>query len=387
MFGRSIRIGTFAGIPFGIQPLWFVIFGLITWSLAVGWYPSQVPGIATGTAWALGAASALLLFASVVAHEYGHAIVARRRGVDVEGIDLWLLGGVARMRGEARNPSDELAYAVAGPAVTLVLAALFGGLAALVSHRSAPELHALLYYEALVNALLLGFNLLPAFPLDGGRVLRALLWRRSGDAVRATRTAARIGRAFGIALIAFGVLEALSGYVAGLWLAVIGWFLVSASGSQALHAEVVEVFAGMPAADLMTTPVVAVSAGATVADAIDEVILQQPHPAFPVTDAGRAVGMLTVEAVEHVPLARRARVHVAEIADRDPSLLLRPDADVAALLDNPAFIRVRRAVVVDSAGRPVGVVSITDVERSFAMHRRLASAGSRTGGAHPAGGA
>ncbi len=375
MPGRSIRIGTFAGIPFGVHPLWFVIFALITWTLGVGYYPAQVTGIAPATAWALGAVSALLLFASVVAHEYGHAIVARRRGVEVEGIDLWLLGGVARMRGEARRPEDELAYAIAGPAVTLVIGLVFGALALAVPRASAPELHALLVYQALINAILLGFNLLPAFPLDGGRVLRALLWRSGGNAVRATTIAAGIGRAFGMGLIAFGVLETLSGYPAGLWLAVVGWFLFVASGSQALHAEVVEVFAGMPAEDLMTTPVVCLPAQTTAAAAIDEVILHEPHPAFPVTEGDRAIGMLTVDAIEKVPAEQRSRVRVADLVDRDPDLLLERDADVAALLDAPAFIRVRRAVVVDAERHPVGIVSITDVERSFAMRRRLTAAG------------
>jgi Zn-dependent protease len=374
MPGRSIRIGTFAGIPFGVHPLWFVIFALITWTLGVGYYPAQISGIAPGTAWALGAVSALLLFASIVAHEYGHAIVARRRGVQVEGIDLWLLGGVARMRGEAKRPEDELAYAIAGPAVTLGVALVFGALALAVPRSSAPELHAVLAYQALINAVLLGFNLLPAFPLDGGRVLRALLWRSSGDAVRATTIAARIGRAFGFGLIAFGVLETLYGYPTGLWLAVVGWFLTVAAGSQALHAEVVEVFGGMPASELMTTPVVCIEATATAAGAIDAVILHEPHPAFPVIDGGRAVGMLTVDAIERVPVARRSAVRVAELVDRDPALLLEPGADVAALLDEPAFVRVRRAAVVDADGHPVGIVSITDVERSFAMHRRLAAA-------------
>ncbi len=376
MPGRSIRIGTFAGIPFGVHPLWFVIFALITWTLSVGYYPAQVSGIAPAAAWALGAVSALLLFASVVAHEYGHAIVARRRGVEVDGIDLWLLGGVARMHGEARRPQDELAYAIAGPAVTLVIALVFGALALAVPSGSAPELHALLEYQLLVNALLLGFNLLPAFPLDGGRVLRALLWRSSGNAVRATTVAARIGRAFGLVLIALGVLETLSGYPAGLWLAVIGWFLSAAAGSQALHAEVVEVFGGMPAGDLMTGPVVCIPAQATVAAAIDEVILHQPHPAFPVADGEQIVGMLTVDAIEKVPAAERSAVRVADLADRDPALLLDRDADLAALLDDPAFIRVRRAVVVDAERRAIGIVSITDVERAFAMRRRLAATGS-----------
>lgn len=372
MFGRSIRIGTFAGIPFGVHPAWLFIVALITWTLAVGYYPAQVDGIEPGVAWPLGAVSALLLFASVVAHEYGHAIVARRRGVEVEEIDLWLLGGVARMRGEAKRPQDELAYALAGPAVTLVVGLAFGGLALAVPGSAAPELHALFVYQALVNGALLAFNLLPAFPLDGGRVLRALLWRSSGDAVAATTTAARVGRGFGFVFIALGVLEMFAGYVGGLWLAVVGWFLTVAAGSQALHAEVTEALGGVPARELMTTPAVCLEADATAAQAVDQVILRVPHPAFPVLEDGRVVGMLALAAVEQLAPAARAGARVGDLADRDPALLLAPDADVAHLLDEPAFQRVRRAAVVDEAGAPLGILSITDIERAFQVRRRLA---------------
>ena len=289
---RTIRIGTFAGIPFGIHPLWLVIVVVITWSLAVGWYPQQVDGIATGTAWALGLLSALLLFASIVAHEYGHAIVARRRGIEVEEIDLWLLGGVSRMRGAARRPEDELAYAAAGPAVTLVVAAAFGLLLLALPSGGAPALRALVAYQAFINAALLVFNMLPAFPLDGGRVLRALIWRVGGDPLRATRAAATIGRGFGFGFIALGVFGALSGAPGGLWLAIIGVFLVGAAGTEALHAEAEELFHGVPARQLMSAPALCIAAEASVAQAVREVMLQHPHPAFPVVEEGRVIGML-----------------------------------------------------------------------------------------------
>ena len=370
MPGRSIRIGTFAGIPFGIHPLWLLIVGLITWMLATGWYPAQAEGISPAAAWVLGLASALLLFASIVAHEYGHAIVARSRGVEVEEIDLWLLGGVARMRGAPRRPQDELAYAIAGPAVTLVIAGVFGALVLLTP--AGTPLHALVAYQALVNVVLLVFNMVPAFPLDGGRVLRALLWRSTGDPVRATRSAARLGRGFGFVLAGLGLLEVLYGFVGGAWLALIGWFLISASGSEALHAEVVDVFGGVRARELMTSPAVCIPVTATAAEAADR-MLHEPHPAFPVIDGDRVVGMVAALAVERISPAQRGGVLVAGLTDRDPGLLLTPDADVAALLDQPAFIRLQRAAVIDAAGHPLGVLSVTDVQRAFDMHRRLAA--------------
>jgi len=372
---RTIRIGTFAGIPFGIHPLWLVILGLITWSLAVGWFPPRVTGLATGAAWGLGFLSALLLFVSIVAHEYGHAIVARRRGIEVEEIDLWLLGGVSRMRGAARRPQDELAYATAGPAVTLAVAAACGALLLVLPAHGVPALRALVAYQALVNAALLVFNMLPAFPLDGGRVMRALIWRATGDPLRATRSAATVGRAFGFVFIGIGVLGALSGQPTGLWLAVIGFFLLGAAGAEALHAEAQELFQGVAARDLMSAPALCIAAGTSVAQAVRDVMVQHPHPAFPVVEGGRVIGMLPSDDVEHVPAARRETLLVRELTDRDPALLVPPDADVAALLDVPAFGRVMRAAVVDAAGHPLGVLSVTDVQRALEAHRRLAVPG------------
>lgn len=371
MPGRTIHIGTFAGIPFGIHPLWPVVVAVITLVLATGWYPAQVDGIAPVAAWALGAVSALMLFASVVAHEYGHALVARRHDVEVEGIDLWLLGGVARIRGTARRPQDELAYAVAGPAVTAVIAAVSGTVLLLLPAGTA--LYALVAYQALVNVVLLVFNLLPAFPLDGGRVLHALLWRRSDDRLAATVQAARVGRAFGYGFIVLGFLQAASGYPGGLWLALVGWFVVMAGGAEALHAEVQEAFSGVRASDLMSAPAVCLPLTATVADAVD-LVLHEPHPAFPALDDGRVVGLVQVSALEHVPAAERNGVLVAALVDHERAVLVGPDADVAALLDEPGFVRLQRAAVVDDECRPLGVVSITDVQRAFDIRQRLAAA-------------
>src|ERR1017187_1632131 len=173
MPGRSLRIARIAGIPVGVSPWWLLIVALITWSLGSSYFPEQVHGIGSTASYALGLASALLLFAGILAHEFGHALVARRHGIEVEEIDLWLLGGVSRMRGEAHDPSAELRYALAGPAVTAVIAAIFGVVGLLLPASAPAVVRALVEYQVLINALILVFNLLPAFPLDGGRELRA----------------------------------------------------------------------------------------------------------------------------------------------------------------------------------------------------------------------
>src|ERR1019366_1424639 len=245
MPGRSIRIARIAGIPVGVSPLWLIIVALITWSLDAGYYPGQVHGITPAVSYALGLASALLLFASILAHEFGHAIIARRRGVEIEEIDLWLLGGVARMSGRPKTAGDELSFALAGPAVTAVVAAIFGALALALPTSTPAALRAVVSYQAEINLLILGFNLVPAFPLDGGRVARALLWRRSGDIDAATNTAASLGRVFGYFLIAFGVLLTFNGAPGGLWLALIGVFVVVAANAARLQEPVVSTFTGV----------------------------------------------------------------------------------------------------------------------------------------------
>lgn len=381
MPGRSLRIARIAGIPVGVSPWWLAIVALITWSLGASYFPEAVHGIAPAAAYALGLASALLLFASILAHEFGHALVARRHGIEVEGIDLWLLGGVSRMRGEAHDPDDELRYALAGPAVTAVIGAGFGLVALLLPSSTPAVVRVLIEYQALVNGLILVFNLLPAFPLDGGRVLRALLWRRSGDIRRSTETAASVGRGFGYVMIALGGLELLAGAPQGLWLALIGWFVVMAAGAQAAGSQVQAVFSGVHAGELMSTPVVSIPERTSAAQAGASWFVPYRYTAFPVVDElGRAIGLVSLAQIEALSRRGRAGKWVEEIAERDRGLLVSADEDVARLLERPAFGRVGRAVVVDELGRPVGLVSITDVQRALRV-ARLADAGSG-GGAH-----
>ncbi len=366
MPGRSWRFARIAGIPIGVSPWWLVIVALFTWTLGASYFPDEVPGIAPPAAYALGLASTLLLFASILLHELGHAIVARSRGIGVAGIDLWLLGGVARMEGEAHSPEDELRYALAGPAVTGLILVGFVVLDLLLPGSTPKWLRALVDYQVLINAFILGFNLMPAFPLDGGRVARALLWRRGGDMRRATETAAGFGRVFGFLLIFLGMLELFDGAPEGLWLGVIGFFIISAAGSQAMGAEIQAVFAGVTAAELMATPVVTIPADLSVEVAGADYFARYRYTAFPVIDAGsRLLGLITIDRVEALPAARRPLTRVADVVDADPALSIPGDTDVARLLERPAFARVGRAVVVDAQRAPIGLVSITDVQRAM----------------------
>ena len=368
MPGRSYRVGRIAGIPVGVSPLWLVILALITWSLGDGYFPEEVHGIAPLAAYALGLASALLLFASILAHEFGHALVARRRGIEVEEIDLWLLGGVSRLHGEAHEPMDELRFALAGPAVTAVVGAVFGAIALALPASTPAALRALVTYQALINGMILVFNLMPAFPLDGGRVLRALLWRRSGEIASATDKAASWGRGFGYLLIGLGALEVLQGGPAGLWLALIGFFVVAAASAEATSAHVRAALGGMRVRELMSAPALSIPALTPAAELARDYFLLYPYTAFPVVDErGIALGLLSADQLGALAPAWQSSYSVSAgtIAERDPSLIVSAEELATAVLERPAFVRVGRAVAVDSEGRPVGLLSITDVQRAL----------------------
>jgi Zn-dependent protease/predicted transcriptional regulator len=359
---RSIRVGRLAGVPIGIQPLWLLIVALITWSLGAFYYPDQAPGIAPVAAYGLGLLSALLLFASILLHELGHAVVARRHGVEIEEIDLWLLGGVARMSGYPKAAADELRFALAGPAVTFAIVAGFAAIALLLPASTPEALSAVISYQLFVNATILVFNLLPAFPLDGGRVLRALIWSRNGDLARATRRAASVGRGLGYGMVGVGVFTAVAGAVGGLWLALIGLFVTAAAKAEENGLLVRTALGGREAGKLMSFPAITVPARISVAEAVSDYFIPRRFSAFPVLEGGRLVGLIDMAAVERVPVDQRASTSVGEVAFYDPELVVDEDQDVADLIERPAFQRVGRAVVRAADGR-VGILSITEVNR------------------------
>lgn len=372
MFGEGIRVGRLAGIPISIQPLWLVIVGLITWSLGTAYYPEEVPGISSAAAYGLGFASALLLFASILLHELGHALVARRYGVQIEGIQLWLLGGVARMRNAVHLPGEELRFALAGPAVTLVIATAFG-LAVAVLPASAPDgLVALLAYQALVNVMILVFNLMPAFPLDGGRVLRAILWKRSGDLEGATSAAARVGRGFGYGLIALGFAGAFLGAPGLLWLGLIGIFVILAGQAEEAGVRLKATFPELGLRKVMAVPAATLDADTSVGQALEEGFGELGYHAFPVVENGRPVGLLSIDQIQALPPEERAGARVGDLADRDPGVFVTDRVGIDELMDSPGFQRHRRAVVRCEDGR-TGILSLTAIERAVRARRMLAS--------------
>jgi Zn-dependent protease len=279
----TFRLGSIGGINIEIHYTWLFAFALITWTLAVGFFPTIYPEFEQTTYWILGAASALLLFASVLVHELAHSFVAIARHIPVHGITLFIFGGVSQLRGEAESAGDEFTIAIVGPVTSVLLAGVFW--AALQAAPPQTALSAMLAYLAFINLLLGIFNLLPGFPLDGGRVLRAILWKVMNDMRRATDIAARVGQFMGFAFIAFGVYQLLGGnFLGGLWIAFIGWFLNSAAEASRRQATQQALFQGIRVHQLMDPEPERVTEDMTIADLVYGHFLARGRRALAVCD-------------------------------------------------------------------------------------------------------
>ncbi|HSJ46054.1 MAG TPA: site-2 protease family protein [Euzebyales bacterium] len=341
-----------------------VIFALVTLGLAAGQFPMVYPGRTTAAYALAGLIAGMLFFLSLLAHEIAHAVVARHNGVEVDGITLWMLGGVARLQGEPATPSAELRIAGVGPAVSLALAAGFAligvGLRAI---GSAGLPTGVCMWLATINLVLAVFNLIPAAPLDGGRLLRALLWRLRGDRVGAAVTASRAGRRFGWLLVALGLVQFVMADPGGLWLMLLGWFITTAATAEEQQAEVTGALAGVRVADVMSPDPVTVPAEITVARFLDAYVFAHRHSTFPVTDDGRLTGMVTLQRVKRIPVGRRAATPVGQVACPLADVpVARSDDALSDLLPRMTTATDGRALVVDG-DRLVGLVSPSDVVR------------------------
>lgn len=366
----SFRLGRIAGIEIGVHYTWIFAFGLIAWSLAQGFFPSYFPGWATGIYWLTGVVAALFLFVSVLVHELAHSFVARAKGLPVRGITLFIFGGVSAIGGEATKARDEFAIAVVGPLTSLVLAGLFWVVQRLVSGQEGP-LAATLAYLSLINLMLAAFNLVPGFPLDGGRVLRSILWGTTGSMARATRIAAGVGQGFGWLMIAWGVYQVLSGnFLSGMWIAFIGWFLNSAADASRRDVALQEQFQGVQVGQVMEPNTESVAPQTTVEELVQEWFLQRRRRALPVGEDGRVVGIVTLTDVKGVPQDRWSQVRVLEIMSRDPLYTVGPDDDLGAALKILALHDLNQVPVLQE-GRLVGVLSRAEVIRYLQFRHEL----------------
>lgn len=357
----SFRLGRVAGVDIGAHWSWLLVVALIVWSLAANVFPTTNPGLSDGTYIAMAAVAAIAFFASLILHELGHALQARRDGIAIDGITLWVFGGVARFRGRLPSAGAEFRVAVAGPVVSLALGLAF--LAVALALPLPATVDGVAFWLGQINLYLLVFNLLPALPLDGGRVLRAVLWARKRDFMAATRTAGGLGRGFGQVLIAGGLLLVIFvGAVGGLWLAFIGWFLLAAAEAEIQAAATRDATAGLAVRDLMVSEPVTVDAHATVQQLIDEVFYTTRHTAFPVMEDTRPVGIVSFRQALAVAPERRSATPVERIML--PASRARVDVDrrLSDALPDITGSELRRLLVFDD-DRFVGLLSLTDVAR------------------------
>src|SRR5215207_2510261 len=367
----SIPLGRIAGIKVGINASVFLIVAILVAGLATGQLPASYPG--RGVVFYVIAAilAAVLFLASLLAHELAHSLVARRSGIEVESIVLWLLGGVAQLRGEPKTPRADFRIAIVGPLTSFALALVFGLAAGGLTLLGAAGLPVgVLTYLAATNAMLALFNLIPAAPLDGGRVLRAALWRWRGNRQTAAVNAARAGRVAGFVLIAIGVLQVVTGYgLGGIWLALIGWFIVSAATSEEQQARLGGRLAGLTAGQVMTAQPLVLDGNLTVDDFVNQVAMTHRLSTYPLVDPYRRLtGLVTLNRVRAVPPDLRASTRLREIACPPTEVpTAHPDEPLVDLLERMDGCSDGRAVVVDDAGRVVGVLSSTDVAQSLQL--------------------
>lgn len=369
----GFRLGSVLGFEIRIDYSWFVIFALVLWSFAAGVFPAEYPGLTTTTYFAMGAAGTVLFFVSLLAHELSHSVVARSKGIPVEGITLFIFGGVAWTRLESETPGDELVIAGVGPLASLVIAALFGGLAWLGTTLGvASPVVGVAAHLGILNLALAVFNLLPGFPLDGGRLFRAIAWKLSGDVTKATRWAANGGKALGYGLMGLGVLQVFAGAgLGGLWILFIGWFLRGAAGASYAQHVLQNVLAGVTASDVMTADPETVPAGLSLDRLVEEHFLRLRYQSFPVLEGGRLVGLVTLAQVKNVPRETWTDRTVADVmTPTSEEAAVTPEAPVTEVLDAMREIDAGR-VLVARDGRLAGIISAADITRWIQWSREV----------------
>ena len=375
---KGIRVGRLFGIEVAVHPSWFLVLVFFAFTLANGFFPSAYPGWSALVTWVTAVIATLLLFASVLAHEFGHSLVARSQGIPVRNITLFILGGVAQLEREPDSPGREAWMAIAGPLVSVAIGA--ATLGAAYALPGPEQVVAVLAYLGVANLALVAFNLLPGFPLDGGRVLRALLWRISHDVVRATRQAAVVGQVFAWGFIALGAAQlVLAGGLGGIWLVLVGWMMIQAARATARQTEMDHLLSGVPAARLMTTPDSWLPPYMTLDWAAKDRLRDWESRCLPVAAEDPAAeygGLMCARDLQRVARERHGHDRVRDVMT--PALRLpavTPETEAAEVLRLLRERETDRAVVVDAGGRLLGFIDADAFVRFFTAAR------TRTGGA------
>lgn len=363
MFTNAIKIFTFNKFDIKIDPSWLVIAALVTWSLSQQYFPEALPTASQTAYLAMGVFAMLGLFASLLLHELAHSVVARRLGVPINSITLFLFGGVAELEEEPGSAPVEFWIAVAGPVMSLFLAFSFWTLELMATFTAMPaELIEVLSYLALINLVLALFNLLPAFPLDGGRVLRAYLWSRSGDILTATRAASQSGVFLAFLMMGFGMLALFQGALAvGLWQLMIGGFILIAARTSYAAQLAKIAFDGETVGSLMTTKITTATPDTTLSEYVNQIVLRERVTFVPVTDGEVLLGHMDQSVLSSIDRENWANTRVGDVfVGLDQSFITHPDVDVQDLLDTIAETGHRKFMVA-SDHRLLGVITLSDL--------------------------
>ena len=374
MFGARLTLFRLLGFEVRLDASWLILAVLLTWSLARGYFPAYYPNLAPETYWSMGVIGALGLFASIVLHELAHSVVARRYGLPMRGITLFIFGGVAEMEDHPPTPKSEGMMAIAGPIASYALALAFYLLYLAGAGGGLPDgITGVLGYLAFINVVLATFNLIPGFPLDGGRVLRSILWAWKNDLRWATRMASAIGGGFGVVLITLGVFNAISGnFIGGVWYFVLGLFLWGAAKAHYQQVVVREALRGEPVRRFMKADPVVVPPSLSIRRFVEEYVYGFHYKMYPVVhENGRLLGCVTVDRLKEIPREEWDRRAVGEVMGGcSPENTVRPDADVTEALKLMQRTGSSRLIVAEG-DRVVGMVALKDLLRYVSLKAEL----------------
>lgn len=373
MFKNRLKLFKLLGFEVRIDLSWIIIAVLVTWSLAAGYFPYRYEHLSSRTYWLMGIVGALGLFLSIVIHEFSHSLVARSYGIPMTGITLFIFGGVAEMEEEPSSPRAEFMMAIVGPITSIILGLIFYGIHqyGLKSGWSVP-INGVIAYLGLINVILAAFNILPAFPLDGGRVLRSILWGWKKNLRWATRISSQIGSGFGMVLILLAVLQILNGnFIAGMWWFLIGMFLRGAAQMSYQRVLTRQTLEGEPVRRFMQTDPITVPPSLTVAELVEDYIYKYHFKMFPVVDNGKLVGCITTKQIKEIPRQAWSRQTVAEIANRcTGENTISPETDAIKALGLMSRSATSRLMVTENE-RLVGIISLKDLLNFLSLKMEL----------------
>jgi Zn-dependent protease/predicted transcriptional regulator len=376
MFGKSYTLFTLMGFRVRANVSWLLLALLVMWSLAAGFFPAVYPGLEPAVYWAMGLAGMIGLFFSLLFHEFSHSLVARRRGMEISGITLFLFGGVAEMTAEPPDPKSEFWIAIVGPASSVLLAGVFYAIAVVMQAQGLPShIFGVASYLGFINIILAAFNMVPGYPLDGGRVLRAALWGWKGDIRWATRWASGVGQAFGLVLVGLGILAVLTGnFVGGMWWFLIGLFVRAAASAAYQQLLVQQALQGEKVRRFMAKEPMTVPPDTSVHDFIENYLYKHDYDVFPITRDGRLVGCASLRQAKTVPRERWNDVRVGDICETcGDANTVDATADASDALAKMQQSNNGRLMVTERS-RLVGVLTLKDLLRYLQMRRELEGA-------------